>query len=73
MSDTTSERRVLRSKWPDAFDDGVRCGLMLPFAGPRDSGGYPQGFRQWPLEKRNAWFSGLNVGLLKREATHEES
>ncbi len=72
MSGPTTERRALRSKWPDAFDDGVRCGLLPDpdETPPREPGGYPRGFHSWPLEKRNAWFCGFNIGFQKREARH---
>lgn len=60
--------RDLRGKYPDAFDDGVRSGLGLPVKAPREPGGYPLHFHQWPLEKRNAWFAGYNRGHVEREA-----
>ena len=28
---------------------------------------YPPGFHGWPLERRNAWFAGFNVGYLDRK------
>jgi hypothetical protein len=60
------EREALWKAWPDAFDDGARCGAGLKIGGPREPGGYPMGFRGWPLERRNAWFSGWNFGNAKR-------
>jgi hypothetical protein len=35
--------------------------------GERDKGGYPLGFHDWPLERRNAWLAGFNFGLLERQ------
>jgi hypothetical protein len=48
------------------FRDGARCGFLQRQEGPRDPGGYPRGFHGWPLERRNAWFAGFNVGLHDR-------
>jgi hypothetical protein len=56
----------LREKWPPEFRDGARCGFTKGHEGPRDPGGYPQGFQRWPLERRNAWFAGFNVGSRDR-------
>ena len=28
---------------------------------------YPRGFTDWPLERRNAWFAGFNVGYCDRK------
>jgi hypothetical protein len=56
----------LQDKWPPEFRDGVRCGFLQKRDGVRDSGGYPPGFNHWPLERRNAWFAGFNVGLHDR-------
>jgi hypothetical protein len=60
----------LRTFWPDEFRDGARCGLFLRFDDNREKGGYPRGFHRWPLERRNAWFAGFQLGLLRltREA-----
>lgn len=52
-------RHALRATWAEAFDDGVRRAL-------NDNREYPIGFAAWPLEKRNAWFAGFNVGYTKR-------
>jgi hypothetical protein len=71
--DPEAERAVLRERWPDAFDDGVRCGLLRKFEGERERGGYPKSFRHWPLERRNAWYAGHNIGRCERlRATQEE-
>lgn len=53
--------------WLDEFRDGVRCGFLQKRDGPRDAGGYPLGFNHWPLERRNAWFAGFNVGFHDRK------
>lgn len=56
----------LRDKWPPEFRDGVRCGFLQKRGDARNSGGYPQGFNHWPVERRNAWFAGFNVGFHDR-------
>lgn len=61
-SETTAERRRLRRLHPRQFKDGMNAG-----AGLKD---YPPGFHDWPLEKRNAWWAGANLGHLM---THPDS
>jgi hypothetical protein len=56
----------LQNKWPAEFRDGARCAFLQQQEGPRDAGGCPQGFHRWPLERRNAWFAGFNVGFHDR-------
>jgi hypothetical protein len=55
------ERAQLERAFPDAYRDGARRGL---FGDDR----YPPGFLEWPLDQRNAWFAGFNIGLLDRLA-----
>jgi hypothetical protein len=61
------ERDRLRAKWPDEYNDGVRCGYGKPPAGERLKGGYPVGFSSWELERRNAWWAGFNEGYVWRK------
>jgi hypothetical protein len=63
---TRDERRTIRKQWPAEFDDGIVCGLTGKAEGDREPGGYPKGFHAWPLERRNAWFAGFNLGHAKR-------
>ncbi len=56
----------LRQRWPDEFRDGARCGFLSRFDGKREKGGYPRRFHVWPIERRNAWFAGLNIGFHDR-------
>jgi hypothetical protein len=65
-------RNELRRKWQDAFDDGARCAFTKTYPGPREPGGYPPGFHDWPLEKRNVWFAGFNLGLIDLARLQEE-
>jgi len=63
---TAFEIARLRDTWPAEFRDGARCGFLSRADGPREKGGYPLGFHGWPLDRRNAWFSGFNRGRLDR-------
>lgn len=60
------EIEALRARWPDEFRDGARVGFLRRFNGAREAGGFPAGFHAWPLERKNAWYSGHNVGRLDR-------
>jgi len=66
MSGADAERARLKRAWPDEFADGARCALLREFPGDREKGGYPRGFHRWPLDRRNAWFSGYNLGYHQR-------
>jgi hypothetical protein len=55
------ERDRLKAAWPDAWRDGEHAGPGDATGEPGGSG-YPKGFHQWPLDQRNAWFAGFNVG-----------
>ena len=57
-----AERDSLREQWPTEFSDGAR----RAYSGNHL---YPTGFVAWPLDKRNAWFAGFNVGLQDRRKT----
>jgi hypothetical protein len=66
-------RNELRRKWRDAFDDGARCAFLEEYPAERELGGYPKGFHSWPLDKRSAWFSGFNLGLIDRTRFEKEA
>jgi hypothetical protein len=74
MSDNRVEREIaeLRSRWPDEFKDGARCAFLRRYDGKREKGGYPLGFRRWPLDRRNAWFAGSNKGYHDRTCLVDE-
>ncbi len=61
-----AELDALRNRWPDDYRDGARCAFLRTFDGDREAGGFPRGFRRWPLDRRNAWFAGFNVGFHDR-------
>ena len=46
--------------YPDEYPDGAR----RAYAGNKL---YPRRFAAWPLERRNAWFAGFNVGYCDRK------
>lgn len=54
----------IRKTWPAEFNDGLVCALGKRPPGPRDPGGYPLGFHDWPIERRNAWWAGSNFAIV---------
>lgn len=52
-------RESLRQRYPVEFNDGARRAF-------NSIKRYPRGFLGWPLEKRNAWFAGFNMGYMDR-------
>jgi hypothetical protein len=62
----TPAQTTIRSRWPAEFDGGARCGCLREYPGEREPGGYPKGFHQWPLDRRNAWWGGFNFGRQDR-------
>jgi len=62
----TDEGMRLRERWPAEWTDGARCAFLRSFDGEREKGGYPLGFHRWPLDRRNAWYSGYNRGRCDR-------
>jgi hypothetical protein len=57
----------LEAAYPNEFRDGFKCGIGVNVQGARDPGGYPAGFRNWDLNRRNAWFAGANRGLVAKK------
>jgi hypothetical protein len=55
-------REYLAQKFPPEYGDGFSVGLGEKSEGPREPGDYPKGLHKWPLERRNAWFAGVNIG-----------
>ena len=62
-SEARRERRQLQRAHPKAFKNGMQAG-----AGLKD--GYPPGFLDWPLDQRNDWWAGANIGY---RMSHPES
>lgn len=54
------ERQRIKRAYPEEFTDGAQRGFI---GNPL----YPSGFSSWPLERRNAWFAGWNVGYCDRK------
>jgi hypothetical protein len=65
----TLEQRRWRDVYPTEFKDGAELGLIGSdkAKGEREKGGYPLGFHAWPLERRNGWWAGFNVGYSTRK------
>ena len=59
MSAANAERAALRARWPNEFNNGARAAFQ-------QCDRYPTGFNSWPLDRRNSWWSGYNVGRLDR-------
>jgi hypothetical protein len=53
------ERERIRLAYPAEFDDGAQRAFL-------ENKLYPSGFSSWPLDKRNAWFAGYNLGYCTR-------
>lgn len=54
------ERRdSLQKRYPEEFSDGANRAL-------KGIKRYPAKFLSWPLERRNAFFAGFNVGYMDR-------
>jgi hypothetical protein len=66
LRDFASEQARLKGRFPEEFNDGARCGFLRRYPGKREPGGYPRGFHHWESARRNAWFSGFNVGFCDR-------
>ena len=73
MRDARNERQAIRAKFPAEYDDGATCGLTLKPEGAREPGGYPKGFFDWPIDRRNGWFAGFNAGYTRRRASNLEA
>jgi hypothetical protein len=72
-SQPLDEIEQLRARWAAEYRDGARCGFLQTFEGERGKGGYPRGFGDWTLNRRNAWFSGYNRGFHDRMRVSEEA
>ena len=55
-------RDELLAKYPAEFRHGYLSGYTGEPQPPCDSAGYMVGHHTWPLERKNAWFSGWNLG-----------
>jgi hypothetical protein len=62
-----AERGCLQSAWPDEFADGARCAFHQRHPGRREPGGFPLGFHNWGIERKNAWYCGFTFGRLERQ------
>jgi hypothetical protein len=63
---TPRERDRLKALYPEIFTDGELGGLGKLPPGPRERGGLPLGFNQWPRDRHDAWFAAFAVGRAQR-------
>jgi hypothetical protein len=61
-------RAGLCEKFPLEFEHGYRTGFLGGNQPPCDAAGYMIGHHTWPLDRKNAWFAGFNLGHFEREA-----
>jgi hypothetical protein len=59
-------RAALCGKFPAEFEHGYRTGYLGENQPPCDPAGYMIGHHTWPLDRRNAWFAGWNLGNVER-------
>jgi hypothetical protein len=57
-----ARRAALCAKFPDEFEHGYRTGYLGENQPPCDAAGYMIGHHTWPLERKNSWFTGWNLG-----------
>ena len=55
-------RDELLAKYPAEFRHGYLSGYTREYQPPCDAAGYMIGHHTWPLERKNAWFVGWNLG-----------
>jgi hypothetical protein len=67
MTDAAQIRAELRAKFPAEFERGYRYGRTGGVQPECDACGYPIGFREWPEDRRNAWWAGFNLGHVEKE------
>jgi hypothetical protein len=60
-------RAALCAKFPNEFEHGYRTGYLGENQPPCDAAGYMIGHHTWPLDRKNAWFAGFNLGHFERE------
>jgi hypothetical protein len=61
-------RDELLAKYPAEFRHGYLSCYTGEYQPPCDAAGYMIGHHTWLLVRKNAWFSGFNLGHIEREA-----
>ena len=56
------DRDELFTKYPAEFRHGYLSGYTGENQPPCDAARYMVGHHTWPLERKNAWFAGWNLG-----------
>lgn len=65
-------RVAIFTKWPEVFCDGFAWGIGLTLPIPRDAGGFPVGYHEWPADKKRAWDWGLKDALCLQRGVGRE-
>jgi hypothetical protein len=60
-------RAALCAKFPSEFEHGYRTGYLGENQPPCDAAGYMIGHHTWPLDRKNAWYAGWNLGNIESE------
>jgi hypothetical protein len=60
-------RAELCRRFPQEFEHGYRSGFTGALQTPCDAAGYPIGFHTWPLDRKNTWYAGWNLGNVEAE------
>jgi len=68
IRDWQAVRAELCRRFPAEFEHGYRTGYLGEIQPPCDAAGYMIGHHTWLLVRKNAWFSGFNLGHIEREA-----
>jgi hypothetical protein len=63
-----AELQRIIAEFPGEFERGYKSGFTGEDEATCDQGGYPFGFHNWTLDRRNAWWAGFNQGNCRRPA-----
>lgn len=61
-----ARRGELLLNFPIEYEHGYLSGFTGEPQAPCDAAGYPIGLNDWPIERRNSWFAGWNLGNSER-------
>lgn len=64
-------RDELLKRYPAEFEHGYLSGFTGELQSPCDQAGCPSGFHSWPLQRRNAWYAGWNLGNSETDSGDE--
>jgi len=61
-------RAELCARFPAEFEAGYCFGTTGAAQHPCDAAGYPIGFHEWEIARKNSWYAGWNLGNVQRQA-----